>query len=160
MNVGGGGLFGNLFGGQAKKEEDQRTTNPKAIMSFPASSVKVGALRFFLQIYLVGEQNKPSKGSWVLSTAAGDTLDMYYKDGTGMFSVDLNESGIEIYRKGQRPSLGYLLQESVMLHGVLDELQQVAFGTEDIDPEKRLIQLTDSAAINEARKALPARQEK
>jgi hypothetical protein len=161
LSVGGGGLFGNIFGGPAKKEEeDQGTANPKAIMNFAANTVKVGALRFFLQIYLVGEQNKPSKGSWVLSTASGDTLEMYYKDGSGMFSIDLNDSGIQIYRKGQKPSLGYMLQESVMLHGVLDELHQVAFGTEDIDPEKRLLQLTDSAAIDEARKALPARQEK
>jgi hypothetical protein len=160
LSVGGGGLFGNLFGGPAKKEEDERTANPKAIMSFAANTVKVGALRFFLQIYLVGEQNKPSKGSWVLSTASGDTLDMYYKDGSGMLSIDLNDSGIQIFRKGQKPSLGYMLQESVMLHGVLDELHQIAFGTEDIDPEKRLLQLTDLTAIDEARKALPARQEK
>lgn len=152
---GGGGLFGSLFGGQQQQQE----TGQKTVVDLPANTVKIGALRFFLQIYLVGEQNKPSKGSWVLSNSESTSLEMYYKDGSGMFSIDLKENGIQIVRHGQRPSLEYVLQESVMLHGVLDELNTIAFETDDIDVEKRLLQFPDSDAIVKARESLPARKE-
>lgn len=84
---------------------------------------------------------------------------MYYMDGTGMFSIGLNDRSIKIDRYGERPSLEYMLQESVMIHGVLDELNQIAFEVEDIEKEKRLLQLTDDDAILKARETLPARKE-
>ena len=153
----GGGLFGGLFGGGGQELQD----GPKTIIDLPANTVKVGALRFFLQIYLVGEQNKPTQGSWVLNTNSenANSLEMYYKDGTGMFSVDLTETNVSIRRHGQRPSLEYMLQESVMLHGVLDELNTIAFETDDIDADKRLLQFPSDDAINEARDKLPARKD-
>ena len=152
-----GGLFGSLFGGGG--QQGQQGGGTTTIIDLPASTVKIGALRFFLQIYLVGEQNKPTQGSWVLSNNEPESLQMYYKDGTGMFSVDLKEYGIQIVRHGQRPSLEYALQESVMLHGVLDELNAIAFETDDIDVEKRLLQFPDTEAISKARESLPARKD-
>ena len=146
-------LLGGLFGSAQQQ-------GPKTILDLPASTIKIGALRFFLQIYLVGEQNKPSKGSWVLrNNDDTNSLDMYYKDGTGMFSLGLEETGIKVLRFGERPSLEYALQESLMLHGVLDELNTIAFEVHDIEQEKRLLQFTDAKTIEKARESLPARKE-
>lgn len=77
-----------------------------------------------------------------------------------MFSMTVQENGIQINRYGTRPSLEYMLQESVMLHGVLDELYQIAFEVNDIEAEKRLLQFDDATVLDAARKSLPARQEK
>jgi hypothetical protein len=148
------GLFGNNDANTAAA--DKATT---VIVSLKANEVKVGALRFLLQIYLVGEQNNPVPSSWL--TKAGDDsgeLLVYYGDGTGMVKIRLCESGIEFQRVGDRPSLPYLLQESVLLHGILDELEHVAFGVEDIDETKRLLRLSDPGALAAERAKLPARQ--
>jgi hypothetical protein len=145
-----GNIFGGLFG-------QEKANGPKIVVDLPASSVKVAPLKFFLQLYLVSEQNKPVKGSWVLSSnEEKGSLDMYYKDRTGMFSIGLNEKSVKIERYGERPSLEYMLQESVMLHGVLDELNQIAFEVEDIEKEKRLLQFMDEDSISKARETLPA----
>lgn len=90
---------------------------------------------------------------------AGD-LQVYYQDGTGMLSIELREYGINMVRYGERPSLQYQLQESVLLHSVLDELSTVALGVADdnIAQEKRLLQLLDYSAIEKERAKLPARQ--
>jgi hypothetical protein len=145
-----GNIFGGLFG-----KQDQ---GPKEVINLPASEVKIGALKFFVQIYLVGGQNKPVKGAWTLSNNDSGTLDMYYQDGSGMFSMGFEDSGVKVARYGGNPSLQYLLQESVMLHGVLDELDSIAFA-DDIEQEKRLLQFSDPETISKAREALPAKQE-
>lgn len=145
-----GDILGGLFG--------QKEQGPNEIINLPASAVKIGALKFFLQIYLVGEQNKPAKGAWVLSNNDSGTLDMYYQDGSGMFSMSFEDYSVKVTRYGGKPSLQYVLQESVMLHGVLDELNSIAF-PDDIEQEKRLLQLSDPELISEARQVLPARKE-
>lgn len=151
--------IGNLFGGLFGNDENQQKGGSKSVIDLAADTVKVGPLKFFLQIYLVGEQNKPVQGAWVLnSNEENESLDMYYKDGTGMFSLGLNENSIKVQRYGERPSLEYMLQESVMLHGVLDELNQIAFEVDDIEEEKRLLRFENKEAINEARESLPARK--
>lgn len=134
-------------------------TPPKPVVDLSATNVKVGPLKFFLQIYLVAEQNKPVQGAWVLNkNEENERLEMYYKDGTGMFSVDIQENYIRIFRHGQRPSLEYVLQESLMLHGVLDEIYNIAFENNDIDQAKRLLQLLDENVIAKARQGLPAKK--
>lgn len=145
-------------------------TTKQVVLSIPASKVKTGALKFYLQIFIVGERNTPVKGSWTLNTndkdgASASTLDVYYRDGTGMFSVIVSESSIVVERNGKRPSLEYLLQESVILHGLLDEVEAVAYGKDDegklIDKEKRLLLFDDDEdnnAINKAREKLPAKK--
>ena len=160
------GLFGsdegsNIGGIRSRFMGGDNNTGPKTVLELPASGVKVGALRFLLNIVLVGEQNKPTPKSWLTKQgdAAGD-LQVYYQDGTGMLLIELHEYGIKMTRHGQKPSLQYLLQESVLLHAILDELSNVAFGTEDDDiaTEKRLLVFSDDNAIDMARKTLPARK--
>jgi hypothetical protein len=138
----------NALGGQS---------NPyTTIFSIPTRTVKIGALRFFLQIYLVGEQNKPSPKAWSIQQEE-DNLQVYYSDGTGMIEIRLSEYSIEARRHGNRPSLAFRLQESVLLHGLLDEIQNLALDVDDIAVEKRLVQLADDGAIDKARSELPAR---
>jgi hypothetical protein len=148
------GILGGLFGGGNNK-------GPKIVIELPAKDVKIGALRFLLQIHLVGEQNKPVPKSWMTRQGdeAGD-LRVYYQDGTGMLSIELQEYAIKMVRYGERPSLQYQLQESVLLHSVLDELSNVALGVaeDNIAQDKRLLQLLDDSAIEKARAKLPARQ--
>lgn len=148
------GMLGNLMGSGG-------SGGPKTVVELPAKDVKIGALRFLLNIVLVGEQNKPQPKSWFTKQGdeAGD-LQVYYHDGTGMLSIELQEYGIKMTRHGEKPSLQYQLQESVLLHSVLDELATVAFGVEEdgIETEKRLLVLQDEDAIDKAREKLPARQ--
>jgi hypothetical protein len=126
----GGGFLQRIFGGF------QDATGPKTVLDVPASNVKIGALRFLLQVFLVGEQNKPEPNSWFSRQGDSGDLEVFFQDGTGMFSIELQEYSIKVRRYGERPSLQYVLQESVLLHGVLDELHNVAFGVDDIEAEK------------------------
>lgn len=155
-------IFEGLFGGGGNDSNQNNSSNgANVVIDLPAKEVKVGALKFFLQIYLVGEQNKPAPGSWVLNqNDENQSIDMYYKDGTGMFSIKINEVSIQISRYGERPSLQYMLQESVFLHGVLDEINELAYGSneDDIEEDKRLVQFADTSIMEKAREGLPARQ--
>ncbi|KAG7340409.1 hypothetical protein IV203_023952 [Nitzschia inconspicua] len=150
----GKNLFGGIFAPQGESSD-----GPKVILEIPTTNIKIGPLKFFLQIFLVGEQNNPLPNSWVLNqNDETQTLDMYHTDGTGMFSIDIKEYGMTVKRHGQAPSLQYQLQESVMLHALLDEVEGIAFA-EDIDVEKRLLQLKEDNALQLARETLPARKE-
>eukprot|EP00977_Amphora_coffeiformis_P018963 scaffold6808_cov144-Amphora_coffeaeformis.AAC.7 len=85
-------------------------------------------------------------------------LDVYFNDGTGMFSIDMTEYQIKMTRYGEKPSLQYQIQESVLMHSVLDELHKTAFEVEEgIEEEKRLLRLNDDNAIESARSNLLAR---
>ena len=130
------------------------------MIDIPAKGVKIGALRFLMQIHLVGIQNEPEPNSWLTKQGNDGELEIYYKDGTGMLSLEFQEYSIKALRYGEKPSLQYMLQESVLVHTILDELNNVAFGVEDeIEEEKRLLRLKDSDALDKAREKLPARKE-
>jgi hypothetical protein len=149
---------GNLFGGIFASNKEETEEGPKTIIDIPVTSLKVGPLKFYLQIFLVGEQNKPLPNSWVLNQNDDrGTLDYYFTDGTGMISIDCTEYQLKILRYGQKPSLQYVLQESVLLHSLLDELTTITFA-DDIEAEKRLLQLLDNTAFDKARGTLPARK--
>lgn len=127
------------------------------MIDIPAKEIKVGALRFLMQIHLVGEQNNPQPQTWLMKEGGEGELDVYFNDGTGMFSIDLTEYQIKITRYGQTPSLQYQIQEGVLLHSVLDELHKTAFEVDDIEEEKRLLRLRTDDAIESARSNLLAR---
>eukprot|EP00568_Trieres_chinensis_P005687 CAMPEP_0183291314 /NCGR_PEP_ID=MMETSP0160_2-20130417/781_1 /TAXON_ID=2839 ORGANISM="Odontella Sinensis, Strain Grunow 1884" /NCGR_SAMPLE_ID=MMETSP0160_2 /ASSEMBLY_ACC=CAM_ASM_000250 /LENGTH=203 /DNA_ID=CAMNT_0025452111 /DNA_START=78 /DNA_END=689 /DNA_ORIENTATION=+ len=147
------GVFGGLFG----KKQTEDPNAPKRIFDVPVDSIKMGGLRFALGLHLIGQQGNPEKGTWKANEASDGILDMYFKDETGMFSVAMSENSISVDRYGPRPSLQYLLQESVLLHDFLDELQTLAFEGDDIEDENRLLKPKDGA-IEKARESLPARK--
>ena len=83
-----------------------------------------------------------------------------------MLEITLSDTSIIFQRYGYpKPSLQYMLQESVLIHNVLDELEFVAYGIpEDIQTElndnQRLLQLQDNTVLEKARAILPVRREK
>jgi len=154
------GLFG--AGNTADATADNSAVAPKRIINITCDSIKQGALRFTLGLYLIGQQNTPSKSSWTANQADDGDLNMYYMDKTAMFAVQLSDNSVAVDRYGSSPSLRYMLQESVMLHGLLDELESLALGCNDegdeIKDENRLLLLSEpNKSIENAREALPAR---
>ena len=147
-------LFSNLFGG-SKAEADPNV--PTTIFEIPTLGVKIGALQFLIQIHMVSEGNKPEPGTWFPKQNNEGGLDLYFKDGSGMCTMVISEYSIKAERYGAKPSLQYLLQESVLLHSVLDELERTAFGVEEIEEEKRLLRLREDDGIDKARAILPAK---
>jgi hypothetical protein len=156
-------------------EEKSKYGGCKAIIELPAKEIKIESLRFFLQLYLVGRQNDPTPKAWLTqqsdkggANTGSDGLQVYFYDRTGMLSIQLQQDGISMARYGERPSLQYQLQESVLLHGILDELDNVVNGRKESDgddssddtvsAENRLLTLVDNASIDEARRSLPARR--
>eukprot|EP00529_Nitzschia_sp_RCC80_P028545 CAMPEP_0113502658 /NCGR_PEP_ID=MMETSP0014_2-20120614/33692_1 /TAXON_ID=2857 /ORGANISM="Nitzschia sp." /LENGTH=263 /DNA_ID=CAMNT_0000397501 /DNA_START=34 /DNA_END=825 /DNA_ORIENTATION=+ /assembly_acc=CAM_ASM_000159 len=164
-----GDLLSGITGNNNNDGDKSGGNGAVSIVDIPAKAVKVGPTKFYLQIYLVGEQNTPTQGSWFLKpNDESGSLDMYFGDGTAMLSIDVQaDYGIKISRQGSRPSLQYMLQESVLLHGILDELEVLAFGTGDDDgkeikAEDRLLQLdgeNQADVFSKARETLPARKE-
>eukprot|EP00986_Skeletonema_menzelii_P005793 scaffold2144_cov149-Skeletonema_menzelii.AAC.13 len=155
-------LAASLFG---KKEKDGPSSPqpqaaasvPTRLFNIPAQSIKPGGLRVVLGFHLIGLQNTPDQGSWKANQASDTVLDMVFRDNSAKFSITLGVEGISVDRYGT-PSLPYLLQESVILHSVLDEISSIANGG-DIEAKDRLLQLDESAdAIEEARSTLPARK--
>ncbi len=155
-------LAAGLFG--KKKEQEEPTSSqaaaapvPTRLFHIPAQSIKPGGLRVVLGFHLIGLQNTPDQGSWKANQSSDTVLDMVFRDNSAMFSITLGEDGISVDRYGT-PSLPYLLQESVILHSVLDEISSIA-NEGDIEVKDRLLQLDEGGdAIEEARSTLPARK--
>ena len=145
-------ILSNLFGWGAQSSSSSRT-----VFEIPAINVKVGAIRFLLNIHLVAFQNKPEKGTWFPKQGSSDDLDFYFKDGSAKLSLSFSEYAIKAERLGVKPSRLYLIQESVLLHEVLDELNKLAFEVDNVEGDKKLLQLKDSDSIEKARAKLPPR---
>ena len=150
------GLFGGLFG---KKEEDNRDPSiPVRLFEIPCKNMKLGGCRFALGLFLIGQQGTPMKGTWKANQANDAVLDMFHMDNTAMFSVVMTEKSISVDRYGLEPSLQYTLHESLVLQGLLDEIQTLALEGDEIEEESRLIVFSDpETAIGDARAKLPAR---
>lgn len=144
-------FLSNLFGG------NQNANKSTVVFDIPMSNVKAGPIRFILNIHLVGLLNQPEKGTWFSKQDDEGGLDLYFCDGSAMVSLSFSEYTIKAERFGDKPSLRYLLQESIILHEVLDELNALAFDVGDIDEEKRLLQPKELDGIEKARSKLPAK---
>ena len=160
--------YGTTGGDRDKKDA------PKPLFEIPVRSLeRKGALRLALGLYLLGQQNTPTKASWRLQQGADNenVLTMLFKDHTAMISITLRDNDpsspaaivVERHVDKAAPSLQYQLQESVLLHGVLDELEKLAIGekvasSDNVKEEDRLIRLRDGGAIEKARDTLPARR--
>eukprot|EP00984_Skeletonema_dohrnii_P029659 scaffold20429_cov75-Skeletonema_dohrnii-CCMP3373.AAC.1 len=156
-------LAAGLFGKKEQEGPSSTSTQPQAdapiptrLFNIPAKSIKPGGMRVVLGFSLIGLQNTPDQGSWKANQSSDTVLDMVFRDNSAMFSITLGDDGISVDRYGT-PSLPYLLQESVILHSVLDEIDSIA-NEGDAEAQDRLLQLEEEGdAIEEARSTLPAR---
>lgn len=139
------GLFG--------RDDDDEDLSGTRVLEIPVQSLKQGGLRFTLGLTLIGLQDK---GMWKATQTSDNKLDVYFQDNSAMFQVVLEHNLIRVDRYGQ-PSLAYVLQESLVLHKMLDELNTLCIEG-DIESENRLLQLEDPGAIEKARDTLPARK--
>ena len=81
-------------------------------------------------------------------------IDLYHKDTTGALMILFKEDEIIVNRMGSAPSMNYLMSESTILNGMLDQLDDIAFD-ESINEEDRLICLCKPGnAINDVRESL------
>lgn len=137
-------------------DEDSEYYGTTRVLTIPVDSLKIGGLRLYLAFYLMGEQNTPDKGSWRSNQVGDSGIDVYYQDRTGALMLNLDDEAkcISIDRLGSAPSNAYLMQESAMIGGLLDELDRIA-SDEEIDVSDRLIQLAAPGdAIENARETL------
>ena len=118
-------------------------------------AIKPGGLRLFLMFYLMGQQNTPDKNSWRADQPSSEeyVLEMLYHDASGMITIELLEEEILIKRCGSVPSTAYLMQESVIIQGILDELHQCAFD-DSVEEENRLLIPEPKDGIELARSSL------
>ena len=174
-----------------RSDNDIDTNYPLLLFEIPVKEMKVGGLRFVLGLLLMGKRNTPEVGSWKVTQANDGVLDVLYtKDETASFSITFLEKKILLERWGTAkqvpPSLQYQLQESILLHSILDELETLAASgknqddtskinnnndnskesnannetKEEIEESDRLITLMEPGdAIQIARSKLPARSE-
>lgn len=127
------------------------------LLSIPVESIKPGGLRLFLMFYLMGMQNTPAPGSWRADTQPSKevyVLDMYYQDRTGALTLTLSEKQITIDRIGSTPSTSYLMQESVIINGILEELQECATQNDIAEKDRLLLLPEPQDAIEKARDSL------
>lgn len=80
-------------------------------------------------------------------------LEMYYKDASAMISVELLPHEVQIQRCGSLPSTSFLMQETMLVEGILDELAQCAFD-DSVEEANRLLILSVPDAIDNARSTL------
>ena len=118
-------------------------------------SIKPGGLRLFLMFYCMGMQNTPTRNSWRADQPSREeyVVEMLYHDNTGMLSVELLSDEIRINRMGSLPSTQYLMQESLIIQGILDELLQCAFD-ENVPENDRLLVPDPVDGIDLARSSL------
>ena len=177
-------------------EEDELPAGTTMLFKIPARQLKPGGLRLFLMFYLMGMQNTPDRNTWradqkLMSVYSSPqiidgeddeppeekqyVLEMLYDvDRTGMLQIELlpatprkPRAEIRIYRCGSRPSTSYLMQESFMVDGILDELQNIA-GEKDLattippsdsDPHEPEIAEEDRLLITDPPNAIEAARE-
>lgn len=126
-----------------------------SLLLLSVRAIKPGGLRLFLMFYLMGQQNTPDKNSWRADQPSSEeyVLEMLYHDASGMITIELLEEEILIKRCGSVPSTAYLMQESVIIQGILDELHQCAFD-DSVEEENRLLIPEPKDGIELARSSL------
>ena len=112
----------------------------------------------------MGMQNTPDQGTWkahqpTRSSSSSSSspeeyvVEMYFRDASAMLSIELLQQEIRILRCGSVPSTPYLMQESIMVQGILEELDRCAFD-ESVPIGNRLLTPEPSNAIELARGSL------
>ena len=117
-------------------------------------SLKKGGCRLYLCMFLMGEMNNPERRTWRMDQNEEGGIDIYYKDTSGAMMIKLEDEEIIVNRMGSRPSMDYLMGETLIINGMLDQLDEIAFD-KSIDEQDRLILLHEPGdAIDVVRESL------
>jgi hypothetical protein len=145
------------------------------LLDVTTNSMKPGGLRLLIVMYLLGLVNEPQKRTWKVDRPSSDeyVIDFWFHDQSAILSVELippssqsnqdenafarsQSSVITIDRIGSAPSNQYIIQEAVVLQGLLHELLHCA--TDPSVPEKDRLLLFPAEkiqTINEVCQILP-----
>ena len=107
----------------------------------------------YLSLYFMGEMNNPERGTWRTNQSGDGGIDLFYKDRTGALMINFSDHVIVVNRLGSSPSMEYLMEESNILNGMLDQLDEIAHDT-SIDRSDRLLSLKDERGIEAVRETL------
>ena len=130
---------------------DGTYTGSKRIITIPAKTIKMGGLRLYCNLYLMGLQNTPTPGAWKASKSDDSEVNLRYVDLSGSIIIQFSEEGITVDRLGSSPSNKYLMHESMILNGFLDELNSIVYDG-DVNEENRLLTLPEPGnQLEEAR---------
>lgn len=114
--------------------------------------MKLGGLRLYCNLYLMGLQNTPEKGCWKASQSDNAEVNLRYRDLSGSIIIQFTDDGVTVDRLGSSPSMQYLMHESMILNGFLDELHAIV--NADVSEQNKLLTLVESDAIEKARDAV------
>jgi hypothetical protein len=150
-----GGWESDESDGDDDELDDSMPAGTTRIVSIPVQSIKPGGLRLFLMFYLLGMQNTPDKGTWSANQPSTDeyVLEFWFRDRTAVLTMTLESNQILLDRTGSSPSVAYLMQETSVVQGILDELQQMA-SDDQVDVKDRLLLLAQPDSIQRARDSL------
>ena len=119
-------------------EEEYGYLGCSNIFKINVKSLKIGGCRLYLSLFLIGEANNPERGTWRMDQNGDGGIDLFHKDTTGAMMILFKEDQIIVNRMGSAPSMNYLISESTILNGMLDQLDEIAFDT-SIEEKDRLI---------------------
>mmetsp|Transcript_12650 Transcript_12650/g.24322 ORF Transcript_12650/g.24322 Transcript_12650/m.24322 type:complete len:206 (+) Transcript_12650:203-820(+) len=147
--------FFNNNNNNSDDDEEEYAAGEINVVTIPVQDIKPGGLRLFLMFYLMGMQNTPSPKTWAANQPSTEdyVVDFWYHDNSAVLSVTLTDTKITINRVGSRPSTGYMIQESLVVQGLLDELETMA-NDPNVAKENRLLIPETERSIATARDAL------
>jgi hypothetical protein len=135
--------------------DDDQVAGIFRLITLDVKAIKPGGLRLFLMFYLMGMQNEPEPNTWKADQPTADeyVIDFWFRDRSAVLSITMDQERVTIDRVGSKPSTRYLMQESIVLQGLLDELAHCA-NDETVTVENRLLVLQDRYAIDNCRNDL------
>ena len=136
------------------EDDEDYYAGTSRIFDIPAESIKIGGLRLYLSLHLMGQQNTPEDKCCKMDQTGQTGIDLYHQDQTGVLMINLSESNISFDRLGSAPSMKYLMHETIILEGVLDTLDEI-ITDQNIPETDRLLKLkTPGDALQVARDTL------
>lgn len=147
--------------GSEEEDDGEMSNNDTAVVfTIPARSVKVGALRLLLMLHLMGQQNSPNKGTWKCQQReeedGEDVIVMQFMvDQSASLSVIITDWGIKVKRRGIAPSMQFMIQESILLQGLIDQLDHVLYSEEVKEGNRLLVLKYPLDGLDKARATIP-----